>query len=289
MTQAFNLSQLANNVDTSGKLNAAAGLYNSTPVPNGGTGLATVTAGRLLLGAGTSNMTELSGTNTGDVVSWSGTAWQSAVASGGALQGFTVATTPGTWTKPATLKGIKVTVIGGGGTSGQCFTSANSAAITSLSVGGGGGGGAAIRLYPAPSLPGPQPYTVGTAASASSFGVAPITVVSATGGSSTGNLSSPGAATVSSNGGGAGGAGSNGNINIQGSPGQPGLGTTGFAFSGGGGSSILGGSTGSGGATAGRNYGGGASGSAQYGNNLGGQTVPGQAGSAGVIIIEEFY
>jgi hypothetical protein len=38
MTQAFNLAQLANNVDTSGHLNAAIGLTNTVPITNGGTG-----------------------------------------------------------------------------------------------------------------------------------------------------------------------------------------------------------------------------------------------------------
>jgi len=38
MTQAFNLSQLANKVDSSGNLNAATGLVNTVPIVNGGTG-----------------------------------------------------------------------------------------------------------------------------------------------------------------------------------------------------------------------------------------------------------
>jgi hypothetical protein len=53
MTQAFNLSQLANGVNTSGQLNAATYLFNQVGVPNGGTGLATLTAGRIPYGAGT--------------------------------------------------------------------------------------------------------------------------------------------------------------------------------------------------------------------------------------------
>lgn len=54
MTQAFNLSQLANGVNTSGQLNAASYLYNQVPVANGGTGLASLTAGYIPFGAGTS-------------------------------------------------------------------------------------------------------------------------------------------------------------------------------------------------------------------------------------------
>lgn len=267
MTQAFNLSQLANNVNTSGLLNAAAGLYNQTPVANGGTGRSSVTSGRLLLGAGTSAMTELTGSATNDVVTWNGSAWVSAVGAGGALQTFTVAVTPGTWTKPATIKGIKVTVVGGGGSTTTLTTP------TTIRGSGGGGGGAAIRLYPAPSLPGPQPYTVGTASGTSSFGVAPITVISATGGAGGGNNTS----------GGAGGIGSNGNMNIGGGGGGS---STTSSVSGAGGNSIYGGGgqgasgTASAGAN-GQNYGGGAGGTA--GSGAGG------TGATGVVIIEEFY
>lgn len=38
MTQAYNLSQLANNLNTSGQLDATDGLVNAVPVANGGTG-----------------------------------------------------------------------------------------------------------------------------------------------------------------------------------------------------------------------------------------------------------
>jgi hypothetical protein len=38
MTQAYNLSQLANFVNTSGQLDASAGLDNAVPLANGGTG-----------------------------------------------------------------------------------------------------------------------------------------------------------------------------------------------------------------------------------------------------------
>jgi len=44
MTQAFNLSQLANNLDSSGRLDATDGLVNAVPVANGGTGASSVAA-----------------------------------------------------------------------------------------------------------------------------------------------------------------------------------------------------------------------------------------------------
>ena len=53
MTQAFNLSQLANNVNTSGQLNVAAGVTGTQAVANGGTGQSTYTDGQLLIGNGT--------------------------------------------------------------------------------------------------------------------------------------------------------------------------------------------------------------------------------------------
>jgi phage-related tail fiber protein len=43
MTQAFNLSQLANNVNTAGQLNASTGLSSTVPVANGGTGTSSTT------------------------------------------------------------------------------------------------------------------------------------------------------------------------------------------------------------------------------------------------------
>lgn len=49
MTQAFNLSQLANNVNTSGLLDASAGLFSQLPVANGGTGSATAAAAKTAL------------------------------------------------------------------------------------------------------------------------------------------------------------------------------------------------------------------------------------------------
>jgi len=50
MTQAYNLSQLANNLDSSGRLDATDGLVNAVPVANGGTGATTAAAARTNLG-----------------------------------------------------------------------------------------------------------------------------------------------------------------------------------------------------------------------------------------------
>jgi hypothetical protein len=53
MTQAFNLSQLANKVNTSGQLNGSNGLSGVVPIANGGTGLSAVgTSGNVLTSNG---------------------------------------------------------------------------------------------------------------------------------------------------------------------------------------------------------------------------------------------
>jgi hypothetical protein len=49
MTQAYNLSQLANRVNSSGLLDASSGLTNAVPVANGGTGASTVAAAKIAL------------------------------------------------------------------------------------------------------------------------------------------------------------------------------------------------------------------------------------------------
>ena len=49
MTQAFNLSQLANFTNSNGQLDASAGLYNATSITNGGTGASTATNAKINL------------------------------------------------------------------------------------------------------------------------------------------------------------------------------------------------------------------------------------------------
>jgi len=62
MTQAFNLSQLANNLNTSGQLDATDGLVNAVPVANGGTGASTEAAARTNLNVPTRTGNDASGT-----------------------------------------------------------------------------------------------------------------------------------------------------------------------------------------------------------------------------------
>ena len=62
MTQAFILSQLANNLNTSGQLDATDGLVNAVPVANGGTGASTEAAARTNLNVPTRTGNDASGT-----------------------------------------------------------------------------------------------------------------------------------------------------------------------------------------------------------------------------------
>lgn len=55
MTQAFNLSQVANNANSTGQINASVGLYNAVPVANGGTGSTTSTNAKIALAVITSS------------------------------------------------------------------------------------------------------------------------------------------------------------------------------------------------------------------------------------------
>ena len=83
-------------------------------------------------------------------------AFQDAAGGGGGYK-MTVFTSPGTWTKPADVKDLKVTVVGGGGSSG-CSLAPGS---TNCTAGSGAGGGAAIEYLPIASVPGPVAITVG--------------------------------------------------------------------------------------------------------------------------------
>ena len=201
----------------------------------------------------------------------------------------TIYTSPSPWTKPATLKAVKVTVVAGGGGGGSNPASQST---------GGGSGAVGFYFDQAPSIPGPLTVTVGaagagvagtagTSGGTSSFGP----LISATGGA--GGPTAPG---------GVGGAG--GTITtspkIYGIPGSAGgsgngatsqpntqfnlqtfqagnAGSTAFGFGYGGANNQSTYTTG----FAGTGYGSGGGGSRTAG--------AGAAGKAGIIIVEEFY
>ena len=209
-------------------------------------------------------------------------------------------TSPATWTKPAGLKAVKVTVVGGGGGGGGARGFSIYAYPNQSSNGGhGGGGGTAVEYIPAASIPGPVVVTRGAGGAA----VAASPTSGATAGNP-GGTSSFGAFTSATGGSGAtavpapsggngipgvGGAGSGGDLNFQGgqsasngrtgdsgqssmssttqySPGTFGAGLSGSLYGGGG--------------TGARSDGGPSPSATAYG---------GGAGGDGVVIVEEFY
>jgi len=107
----------------------------------GGTGATTLTAENVVIGNGTSAVKFVAPGTTGNVLTSNGTAWLSqAAAAGGGDYVMQVFTTPGTWTKPAGLKAVKVTVIGGGGGSGGAGGTTSFGSPAFLSATGGAAG-----------------------------------------------------------------------------------------------------------------------------------------------------
>jgi len=233
MTQAFNLSQFANKVNTSGQADLTTAVTGTLPVANGGTGITSA------------------GSN-GNVLTSNGTSWVSQAISAGGNYVMNAYVSPTTWTKPATIKAVKVTVIGGGG---------GSAANPNTNQGAGGGGGTAIEYIPAASIPGPVSVTVGAGGNGAAGGTSSYgAFCSATGGGS----GPPGSVA------GTGGAGSGGTVNMVG---QAGINNSG-------GATFMAAEVS--GQVNGLIYGGGS------GPKSGG---PGTAliGGTGVVIVEEFY
>ena len=105
MTQAYNLSQLANKVNASGQVDVSTGLTGTIPIANGGTGTssttycnlasnvtgtlsaakggtgaATLTANNVILGNGTSAVQVVAPGASGNILTSNGTTWTSASA-----------------------------------------------------------------------------------------------------------------------------------------------------------------------------------------------------------------
>jgi hypothetical protein len=224
--------QLVNNIIYGGSITNGNIVSLTAPMSaaNGGTGLATLTANNVLLGNGIATVQLVAPGVSGNLLTSNGTTWASAAPAGvPTIQTFT---TTGTFTVPAGVTRVKVTVVGGGG--------------PGSSYGGGGGGGTAIKIVTGLTPAGTVAVTVGSSGGTSSFGA----YCSATGGG----------ASVS-NAGGVGGAGSSGDVNLAGNGGSGGSVSVGFGA--GGGSSLGGGGNGnvSAAGDVGRAYGGGAGGS----------------------------
>lgn len=206
MTQAFNLALLANNVNSSGQLNADSGIYNTVNIANGGTNLsATPTDGQLLIGDGAgytlATITAGSGIS---LTNGPGSISLSAPAAGGTRG--QIFTSTGTFTVPSGVTSVKVTVVGGGGGGGSATSSNRSGT-------GGGGGGVAIKYITGLTSGATISVTIGggggaaSAGGTSSFGA----YCSATGGGGgTSNIA------IGASGSGAGGVGSSGDFNLNG-------------------------------------------------------------------------
>jgi hypothetical protein len=102
------INATAINVDT-----ATAG---TLAVGRGGTGATTLNSEAVVIGNSTGAVKFVDPGTSGNVLTSNGTAWLSqAAAAGGGDYIMRTFTSPTTWTKPANLKAVKVTLVGGGG------------------------------------------------------------------------------------------------------------------------------------------------------------------------------
>jgi hypothetical protein len=153
------------------------------PVASGGTGLATLTANNVLIGAGTSSVTFVAPGTSGNVLVSNGTSWTSGALAAVQLR-EQIFTASGSWTAPSGVTRAQLVVVaGGGGGSGYNNTGATND--------GGNGGSAGVAVGNVTVVPGTV-YTItvgsggtggttnnnGTAGASSSFGA----LMSATGG-----------------------------------------------------------------------------------------------------------
>mgnify|MGYP003109449682 CR=1 FL=1 len=169
----------ASNV-SSGTLNSAR--LPTVPTSKGGTGLTSIGSADQVL-----------------KVNSGGTALEFGEAGGGGNYIRRIYTSPATWSKPADVQAVKVTVIGGGGNGGRAGCIPNG-----FQGGTGAAGGYSDEYLSSPSIPGPVSVSVGPAQT-SSFGA----FLSATAGANGGCGDNPSQATT-----GPGGSGSGGDINL---------------------------------------------------------------------------
>lgn len=280
MTQSYNLSQLANNLNSAGQLDATDGLSGAVPAANGGTGQSGYTVGDILYASGATALAKLSDVATGNALlsggvaaspSWgkigltthisgtlgaanggtglstiplnnvvlgngtsavqtvapgtagnvltsNGTTWSSSAATGTTgprAQYFTTVATGQTFTIPAGITNLKVTVVGGGGGSGA----SGSFNCGPNQPGGSGGAGASAVQWLVGLTPGNTlTVAVGAAGSAGSGGSG------GSGGTSSVASGTQSITTIQCTGGGGGGQGGSGG-NTPGTNGSSGTAT----------------------------------------------------------------
>jgi hypothetical protein len=121
MTQAFNLSQFANSVNTSGQASLTTGVTGTLPIANGGTnnGSLAVTAGGVVYTDG-SKLANIGAGTSGQVLTSAGSSsptWAT-LSAGGNLVAITAYTSSGTWTKSTNNPSRVVVMLCGGGGGG---------------------------------------------------------------------------------------------------------------------------------------------------------------------------
>jgi hypothetical protein len=227
-----NVTGTATSFDGSGNISIpvtainADGITSGTlGVARGGTGATTLNSEAVIIGNTTGAVKFVAPGTSGNVLTSNGSAWASQAIAAGGNYVAQFYTSPATWTKPASVKAVKVTVIGGGG-GGNGGKGAPGSGFNST---GGAGGGVAIEYLSAPSIPGPVTVTVGAGGTG---GPAPGVESSTTAGGA-GGTTSFGPFLSATGGGGAlasssGGIGSGGNLNIGGGR----SGVTGFSVGG---------------------------------------------------------
>lgn len=259
-------------------------------VAQGGTGLSTLTANNLLVGAGTGNVTFIAPSTDGNILQSNGTTWVSTT--GGVLNGRQTLTSGTTYTPTSGTKEILIRMWGGGGAGGGCSAVAGCA--------GGGGGSGGYAEYYLTGVTGTYTYAIGgkgLGVSGANGGVGTsttfntgVTTITANGGS--GGIFTAGTAAIKFMAGGAGAViSTNGDVNGAGAPGGNGMTSTvnTVVMSGFGGSTSLGGggvgrsTTGAGNAAI-ANTGSGGGGAAA----VAGTANAGGNGAGGIIIITEF-
>jgi hypothetical protein len=277
-----NVTGTATSFDGSGNIsipvtaiNVDAATAGTLAVGRGGTGATTLNSEAVIIGNTTGAVKFVAPGTSGNVLTSNGSAWLSQAITAGGDYVMQVYTGPATWTKPASVKAVKVTVIGAGGNGGSGTTAPFPQGSGNRAGANGGGGGGAIEYLDAPAIPGPVTVTVGSAPSkTSSFGP----FLSATGGTNGGDSPAPAPNSTPV----AGGAGSGGQINV---PGEIGNDTASQPYGTAGGSAFGFGMPNGGGpstnAAAGLGFGGGGRG--RIGPGTGG------SGASGIVIVEEFY
>lgn len=255
----------------------------------GGTGQTNFTKGDMLVAQSASVISKLAvGSNTFIIVADSTTSvgikWATPTASvlgiaTPVVRVYTASSIAG-WSKPSLLSHIIVEGVGAGGGGGS------GGASNGYGAGGGGGGGYSRKLIKASVLSASENIVIGAAGAAGVAGAGAAggttvfgasSLISATGGGGGNRGANSGSA------GGLGGIGSNGDVNIQGGPGDPGAalfsGSGGNSYFGGGGNGVV-----SETATAGGVYGGGGSGATRTGSE-----VNGGIGAVGLVVVTEYY